>query len=273
MAVPTLVTDLSTTVGSNSPAGSESPSLIDDYLRAQAGFIAQIYSGNAPLLASVAGTDTITGTVTPAPTAYAAGQVFRFVSAGANTTTAVTLNVSGLGVKNVTRNGATALIAGDIPSGAVALVVYDGTQFQLMNTYKLPSGAAVANIGYTPANDAAAMHLAGAETATGAKRGAVVALTDGATITPDFSAANNFSVTLGGNRTLANPTNLTAGQHGTIVITQDGTGSRTLAYGSYFKFASGTAPTLTTTASAVDVLAYYVESATRITAKLISDVK
>lgn len=108
---------------------------------------------------------------------------------------------------------------------------------------------------------------------TKAQRGTISALTDGATITPDFSLANNFSVTLGGNRTLANPTNLTAGQHGVIVITQDGTGSRTLAYGSYFKFPAGVAPTLTTTASAVDVLAYYVESTTRITARLIGDTK
>lgn len=106
-----------------------------------------------------------------------------------------------------------------------------------------------------------------------AQRGSITALTDGATITPDFAAANNYSVTLGGNRTLANPSNLTAGQSGVIVITQDGTGSRTLAYGSYWKFANGTAPTLTTTASAVDVLAYYVESSTRITARLIGDVK
>lgn len=106
-----------------------------------------------------------------------------------------------------------------------------------------------------------------------AQRGAIVALTDGATITPDFSLGNNYSVTLGGNRTLANPTNLTAGQSGVIVVTQDGTGSRTLAYGSYFKFPAGTAPSLTTTASAVDVLAYYVESSTRITARLVADVK
>ena len=108
---------------------------------------------------------------------------------------------------------------------------------------------------------------------TVAQRGTITALTDGATITPNFNNANNFSVTLGGNRTLANPTNLTAGQSGVIVITQDGTGSRTLAYGSYFKFPGGTAPTLTTTASAVDVLAYYVESSTRITARLVADVK
>ena len=124
--------------------------------------------------------------------------------------------------------------------------------------------------------DGASSTVAGVGTVqsfTKAQRGAVVALTDGATITPDFSLGNNFSVTLGGNRTLANPTNLTAGQHGVIVITQDGTGSRTLAYGSNFKFPNGTAPTLTTTASAVDVLAYYCESSSRITARLIGDVK
>lgn len=123
------------------------------------------------------------------------------------------------------------------------------------------------------AYDAATAKTNAVQSFSVAQRGSVTALTDGATITPDFAAANNFSVTLGGNRTLANPTNQTAGQSGIITITQDGTGSRTLAYGSNWKFASGTAPTLTTTASAVDVLAYYVESATRITARLIGDSK
>ena len=112
-----------------------------------------------------------------------------------------------------------------------------------------------------------------AQSFTAAQRGAVVALTDGTNIATDLALGNNFSVTLGGNRTLANPTNITAGQSGVIVITQDGTGSRTLAYGSYWKFAGGTAPTLTTTAAAVDVLAYYVESSTRITTRFIGDVK
>ena len=112
-----------------------------------------------------------------------------------------------------------------------------------------------------------------AQSFTAAQRGAVVALTDGSTITPDFAVANNFSVTLGGNRTLANPSNLTAGQSGAITITQDGTGSRTLAYGSYRKFVNGVAPSLTTTADAVDVLTYYVESSTSIAARLMADVK
>lgn len=112
-----------------------------------------------------------------------------------------------------------------------------------------------------------------AQSFTAAQRGAVSALTDGATITPDFALANNFSVTLGGNRTLANPTNLTVGQSGVIKVTQDGTGSRTLAYGSNWDFAGGTAPTLTTTASAVDILAYYVDGASNITTRFIGDRK
>jgi len=89
-------------------------------------------------------------------------------------------------------------------------------------------------------------------------------LTDGATITPDFSTGNLFTVTLGGNRTLSNPTNVVAGQSGAIFLVQDGTGSRTLGFGSHFDFAGGTAPTLTTTASAVDRIDYVVRTTTSI---------
>jgi hypothetical protein len=106
---------------------------------------------------------------------------------------------------------------------------------------------------------------------TAAQRGAITGLTDGATITADFAVANNFSVTLGGNRTLANPSNLTAGQSGCIWITQDGTGSRTLAYGSQWDFTGGTAPTLSTAASSVDCLVYAVQSSTKITATLVTN--
>lgn len=107
-----------------------------------------------------------------------------------------------------------------------------------------------------------------AQAFTKAQRGAIVALTDGATITPDFALANNYSVTLAGNRTLANPTNIVAGQSGSIFITQDGTGSRTLAWGGYFKFEGGTAPTLSTGAGAIDRLDYAIKSATEIHARL-----
>jgi hypothetical protein len=79
-------------------------------------------------------------------------------------------------------------------------------------------------------------------------------LTDGATINTDASLNNVFSVTLGGNRTLANPTNMVDGATYIWIITQDGTGSRTLAYGANFKWPAGAAPTLTTTAGAIDVI-------------------
>ena len=103
-----------------------------------------------------------------------------------------------------------------------------------------------------------------AQTFTKGQRGEITALSDGATITPDLADSNNFSVTLGGNRTLANPSNIVAGQSGSFFITQDGTGSRTLAYGSYYDFAGGTAPTLSTTAAAVDRIDYVVRTSTSI---------
>ena len=114
--------------------------------------------------------------------------------------------------------------------------------------------------------------FSGAMSATGNAYMAIDALTDASTIAVDMSVGNNFSVTLGGNRTLGNPTNLTAGQSGVIFIAQDGTGSRTLAYSSYWDFPSQTAPTLTTTANAVDVLVYTVRSSTSIAAQLLTNI-
>ena len=138
------------------------------------------------------------------------------------------------------------------------------------------TGTAVANTGVLSVNGStgAITNIAATnavQSFTAAQRGTISALTDGATITADFAVANNFSVTLGGNRTLANPSNQTAGQSGCIWITQDGTGSRTLAYGSQWDFTGGTAPTLSTTAAAVDCLVYAVQSSTKITATLITN--
>lgn len=158
----------------------------------------------------------------------------------------------------------------------VAAVLNDLPKLDESNTFNgTQTFSNLTTTGNTILGDASAdtLTINAVGTANAAQRGGINTLTDGATTTPDFSVANYFKVTLGGNRTLANPTSLTAGQSGVIVITQDGTGSRTLAYGSYWKFPGGTAPTLTTTASAVDVLAYYVESSTRITARLVADVK
>lgn len=107
-----------------------------------------------------------------------------------------------------------------------------------------------------------------AQTWTKGQRAEVTALTDASTIAVDFANSNNFSVTLGGNRTLGNPTNQVAGQSGSLFVTQDGTGSRTLAYSSDWEFAGGTAPTLSTAASAVDRIDYIVRASGSIHAVL-----
>ena len=108
---------------------------------------------------------------------------------------------------------------------------------------------------------------------TGGAAANVTALSDGATITIDMATACHHSVTLGGNRTFAAPSNQVVGQSGSIFITQDGTGSRTASFNSAFKFVGGTAPTLTTTASAVDRIDYIILSSNVIHCAVSLDVK
>ncbi|MDE3060249.1 MAG: DUF2793 domain-containing protein [Pseudomonadota bacterium] len=85
---------------------------------------------------------------------------------------------------------------------------------------------------------------------------APVALTDAATISWNLVTAPFATVTLAGNRTLANPSTLMPGNAYMLIVKQDGTGSRTLAYGSTFKWPSGSAPVLSTAAGAIDMLSF-----------------
>ena len=110
-----------------------------------------------------------------------------------------------------------------------------------------------------------------AQSFSAAQRGTISTLTSASTVTPDFALANNFSITLGHTVTLANPTNLTAGQSGVIFITQDASTARTMSFGSYWDFPGGTAPTVTSTLSAVDALVYAVRSTTSIHAQLLTN--
>ena len=82
--------------------------------------------------------------------------------------------------------------------------------------------------------------------------------------TLDFDTYQNFVLTATGNVTLANPSTESAGQSGVIVLIQDGTGSRTLSTGSDFEWPAGTAGTISTAASAVDVIPYLVDASNSI---------
>lgn len=79
-------------------------------------------------------------------------------------------------------------------------------------------------------------------------------LTDASNISWNLDNAQAAKVTLGGNRTLDNPTNMVSGGTYVLRVTQDVTGSRTLSYGTAYKWPAGTAPTLTATSNAVDIL-------------------
>lgn len=90
--------------------------------------VSQLQAGNTNLL-SVSGSDTIIASSNPALTTYTAGNAFNFVVATTNTS-AVTINIDGLGAKAITKSGTTALSAGDLVAGTMIYIVYDGTRFQ-----------------------------------------------------------------------------------------------------------------------------------------------
>ena len=100
----------------------------------------QVQDGTFQYLTSVAGTNTVTAIASLSMSALAAGQTFRFIAAATNTG-GVTLNINSLGAKAITKNGTTALTANDILINAVVEVIYDGTQFQLLNpAVSIPAG-------------------------------------------------------------------------------------------------------------------------------------
>jgi len=81
-------------------------------------------------------------------------------------------------------------------------------------------------------------------------------LTDASTIAWDVSTSSVAKVTLGGNRTLGAATNAQTGQFVSLLIIQDGTGSRTVTFNAAYEFTADTAPTLTTTAAKGDLFVF-----------------
>jgi len=184
----------------------------------------------------------------------------------------------------------------NIPFGSVGVILCDGTSVFATNAKGLGLGTAASadvgtgadNVAVVSANDLRYPRVS--VTATATLRGdlnieagslkvgtsaraynPITTLTDAASIVVDFALGNNFLVTIGGNRTLAAPSNAVAGQTGQIYVVQDSTGSRTLAYNSVYQFVSGASPTLSTGASDVDILMYSTRSATTIDAVLLKN--
>ena len=240
--------DYATTAAGNtaaSPNGAPegvAPSAINDIIREEMARSRNYHDANLAQIdiwGTAGGTvDAITLSPAVAITAYAAGQTVRFVSTGANTSTTPTIAVSGLAAKTIQRQ-AGALAAGDIASGAVVELIYDGTYFQINST----SGNEVRK---SAVGNFTAQQYFGEAT-----------LTDAATISWNLNTAQTAKVTLAGNRTLANPTNMVAGGTYVLRVIQDGTGSRTLTLGANYKKANGEALVLTTTAAAIDILSFY----------------
>ena len=278
-----LTKDGQTTPTANIPMGTyKITGLGAGTLVADAVRLSQLQNFSIQTLITVAGTDTITGTVSPSLTAYTAGQIFSFVVAATNTG-AVTINIDGLGAKAVTRAGTVALAANDMVTGQIALVEYDGTRFQLLDPNAFTNLRVSGTLGVTGATTLSAALTYGGVTLSNAVTGtgnmvlattptiatpvltnptitsyveSVVAIGNSST-TQTLSLTNGTvqTVTMTGNCTFTMPT-ATAGKSFILICTQDGTGSRTATFTSV-KFPGGTAPTLTTTATTgIDIISF-----------------
>lgn len=193
---------------------------------------------------------TYTGVTSPSATgsdALFAGYRIFFNPATTNTG-AATLNLGtsngAVAIKKISGGAKAALEAGDLDDNGIYELTFDGTHWIMIAPPEFSSATA--------------------RTWTAAQRGEITALTSATTITIDMVLSNNFSVTLAHNATFANPSNDTAGQSGSIFITQDGTGSRTASWGTDWDFAGGTAPTLSTAAGSVDRIDYVILDASNI---------
>ena len=151
----------------------------------------QLQAG-ATTIATVTGTDTLTGSLTPAIAAYATGNLFSFVAAATNTG-AATINLNSLGAKSITKQGSTALSAGDIVSNQLYLIEYDGTRFQLINPSSVSGVLSVSfgSTGLTPSTATnGAITVAGTLAATNGGTGLTSLGTGVATFLGTPSSAN-----------------------------------------------------------------------------------
>ena len=147
-------------------------------------------------------------------------------------------------------------------AGVSLSFIVNNANVMTISSAGVPSGSLVATPAQYLSGSGSAMVLANtiyqAETTTAYA----------ATTAFDFNTFINTAVTLTGNITTMNVSNVKAGQAGMITFIQDGTGSRTTVWNSVFKWSGGAAPTLSTAAGAVDILFYSCRSATYCAASL-----
>ena len=188
--------------------------------------------------------------LTPAVTAYVAGQVFHFKAANASSG-ASTLNVNALGAKNIKKKNDQDIAAGDIEQNAIVSVIYDGTSFQMLsqlgtsagsmsswtlsgdsgsnqtindgNTVDIAGGTGIDTVAgstdtVTVSIDATVPQLATTNAFTGVNRNALTTDNDGSF---DMNANNNFKCTPSGNFALTF-TNFSDGQSGYILLINSG---------------------------------------------------
>ena len=170
----------------------------------------------------------------------------------------------------------TGISAGGLPDGVVDL---DTLAANSVNAAKIVDGTIVVgdiaddavtadklanSINTDIATGVAALSRAGG-TMTGSVKGSTdTDATNTGSVTLNFTTNQNFVLTLTGNVTLANPSTEAVGQSGFIACIQDGTGSRTLSLGTDYETAAAAGITLTTTASATDLIPYLVIASNRI---------
>jgi hypothetical protein len=197
---------------------------------------------------------------------------------------ALAANASGLIIVGDGDSATLGFDGSHVASGSAALALAgealaSGNAALTLSTEALASGDAALASGNAALSDLSSKVskagdvVSGTLVVTSQSYGTVGSFTGSGVITLDFGANNNHVVTLQGNSTLAAPTTASGGQAGAVVIHQDGTGSRTLAYSGGWSFAGGTAPTLTTTASGTDILVYYCSDSSTFNASTILDVQ
>jgi hypothetical protein len=199
----------------------------------------------------VAGTNALTGLATPPLEGYTAGAQYSFIAQNTNSG-AVTLDIDSLGVKAVTRSGATALVAGDIIGGAMILVEYDGTRFQLLNPNSYTNLIVTGNV------------TIGGNATIGGTLG-IAAYTETITSSGTVGASATLSIALGTilTATLTSATactftmpTATAGKSFLLLLKQPASGTATTATFTGVKWGTNGAPTITPTVGKMDILSF-----------------